>query len=58
MVKNRPTNAGDARDLVWSLGQENPLEEGMATHSSIPAGESMDRGAWWATVHGVAKSRT
>ena len=32
-----------------SLGQE----EEMATHSSIP----MERGAWWAIVHGVAKSR-
>ena len=31
----------------------------MATHSSIPARRIlMDRGAWWATVHGVSKSRT
>ena len=31
----------------------------MATHSSILAWKiSMDREAWWATVHGVAKSRT
>ena len=37
------------------LGQEDPLEEGMATHSSILA---MDRGAWQATVHGVTKSWT
>ena len=37
------------------LGWVDPLEEGMATRSSIPA---MDRGAWWATVHGVAKSGT
>ena len=38
---------------------EDPLEEGMATHSSILAWRiSMDRGAWWATVHGVAKSWT
>ena len=36
--------------LVQSLGGEDPLEEGMATHSSILPGEStMDRGAWWAT---------
>ena len=42
---------------VWSLGWEDPLEEGMATHSSILAWRiSMDRGAWWAIVHGVAKS--
>ena len=41
------------------LGWEDPLEEGTATHSSILAWEnSMDRGAWQATVHGVAKSQT
>ena len=34
MVKNLPTSAGNQ---VQSLGQENPLEKGMATHSSIPA---------------------
>ena len=44
---------------VRSLGGEDPLEEGMATHSSILAWRiPMDRGAWWATVHGVAKSLT
>ena len=44
---------------VWSLGWEDPLEEGMATRSSILAwGIPMDRGAWWAVVHGVAKSWT
>ena len=37
MVKNLPAIAGNARDAVWSLGQEDPLEEGMATHSSILA---------------------
>ena len=39
MVKTRPDNAGDMRQetLVRSLGQEDPLEEGMATHSSILA---------------------
>ena len=35
MVKNLPTNAGDVRDEV--LGQEDPLEKEMATHSSILA---------------------
>ena len=35
-----PANAGDIRDAVRSLGQEGPLEEGMATHSSILAGRS------------------
>ena len=44
---------------VQSLGQEDPLEEGMATHFSILAWRiPMDRGAWRATVHGVAKSQT
>ena len=43
---------------VQSLGREDPLEEGMATHSNILAWRiPMDRGAWWATVHGVTKNR-
>ena len=41
---------------VQSLGQEDPLEEEMATHSSIPClGNPMDTGAWRAMAHGVAK---
>ena len=44
---------------VGSLGQEEPLEEGMATYSSILAWRiPMDRGAWWATVNGVIKTWT
>ena len=44
---------------VQSLGWEDPLQEGMATHSSILAWRIlMNRGAWWATVHGVVKSQT
>ena len=44
---------------VQSLGWADPLEEGMTTHSSIHAWRiPMDRGAWWAAVHGVAKSQT
>ena len=44
---------------VESLGWEEPLEEGMATHSCILAWKiPMDRGAWQATVHAVAKNRT
>ena len=35
MVKNLPANAGDRKDTVLSLGWEDPLEEGMATHYSI-----------------------
>ena len=37
MVKNMPANAEDIGDVVQSLGQEDPLEKGMATHSSILA---------------------
>ena len=44
---------------VRSLGREDPLEEGMATHSSLLAWRIlMDKGAWRATVHGVTKSGT
>ena len=44
---------------VRSLGWEDPLEEGMANHSSILAWRiPMDRGAWRAAVLGVAKSWT
>ena len=37
MVKDPLANAGDIRDRVQSLGREDPLEEGMAIHSSILA---------------------
>ena len=44
---------------VRSLSQEDPLEKGMATHSSILVWENpMDRGTWHTTVHRVAKSWT
>ena len=55
MVTNSP-----AMQETWvrSLGLEDPLEEGMETHFNILAwGIPMDRGAWWSTVHGVAKSQ-
>ena len=56
LVKNLPSMQ---ETWVRALGWENPLEEGMATHSSILAWRiPMDRGAWWATVHEVAKSWT
>ena len=59
MVKNLPANAGDMRDMGLIPGLEDSLEEGMATHSSVLAWKiSMDRGAWWATVHGVIESDT
>ena len=44
---------------IQSLDREDVLEEGIATHSSVLAWRiPMDRRAWRATVHGVAKSRT
>ena len=44
---------------VQFLGQEDPLEGGMATHSNILAWQiPMDRGAWRATVHRVVKRQT
>ena len=56
MVKNPPAIW---ETLVQSLGWEDPLEESMATHSSILTWKiPVDRGACRATVHGVAKSRT
>ena len=52
MVKNPPAMW---ETWVRSLGWEDPLEEGMATHSRILAWRvPMDRGAWWATVDEVA----
>ena len=56
LVKNPP-----AMQETWvqSLGQEDPMEESMATHSRILAWRiPMDKGAWRATVYGVAKSQT
>ena len=56
MVKDSP-----AMRAIWVqfLGWEDPLEEGMATHSRILAWSiSMDQGDWRATVHGVAKNQT
>ena len=55
-VKNPPAMQ-ETRDQ--SLGREDDLEKRMATHFSIPAWRiPMDRGAWRATVHGVAESGT
>ena len=59
MVKNLPANAGGARDAgsipgsrrAPGGGNGNPLQ-----YSCL--GNPMDRGAWWAAVHGVAKSQT
>ena len=54
-VKNLPTMQ---ESRFRSLGQEDPLEKGMATDSSILAWRIPWRGAWQATVPGVAKSQT
>ena len=64
-VKNLPTMQ---ETHVRSLGQEDPLEKGMATHSSIlawriPCKRSMhglheDKQAWWVTVHRIPKNPT
>ena len=50
VVKNPPANAGNVRDA-------GSMKEGKATYSSILTWRKnpMDRGAWWATVHGGAK---
>ena len=51
-VKNSPSVQETQEMQLWSLGQEDPLEEEMATHSSILDRENpMDRGVWRATVH-------
>ena len=55
VLKNPPVNAGDAGSIPGSerspgIGSGNPLQ-----YSCL--GNSMGRGAWWATVHDVAKSR-
>ena len=44
---------------VLSLDLQDPLEEEMATYSRILTWKNpMDRGAWWAIVHGVARTQT
>ena len=55
-VKNPPAMQETQETGVWSLGQEDRLEEEMVTHFGILK-NPMDRGAWQATVHRVAKSQ-
>ena len=53
-IKNPPAVQETQDTWVRSQGQEDPLREGIATHSGILAWRiTMDRGAWWAAVHGV-----
>ena len=59
MVKNPPINAGDAEDLGLIPGSERSPEEGNGDPLQCSCLENpTDRGAWWAAVHGVVKSRT
>ena len=56
-VKNPPAKAGDPRDmcLIPGSGRSPGVENGSPLqHSCLE--NLMDRGAWWATVHGVTKS--
>ena len=59
MVKNPPANAGDERGAGSVPGLRRPLGKGNGNPFQYLCLEnSMDRGACWATVYGVAKSRT
>ena len=59
MVKNPPANAGDTGDLgsITGLGRSPGVGNGNPLQYSCLE-NSMDRGAWWPTVHGVAESQT
>ena len=59
VVKNPPANAGDTGDkgLIPGSGKSPGEENGNALQYSRLE-NPMDGGAWWATVHGVAKSQT
>ena len=52
MVRNLPTMQ---ETWIPFLGQEDPLEEGMTTHSSILAEKSHNRGAWQTEIHGLQR---
>ena len=59
MVKNPLANTGDVRDMGLIPGLGRPPGEGRGSPLQCSCLEnSMDRGAWWATVHGIAKSCT
>ena len=55
VVKNLPAMQGPQETQVQSLGQKDPLEEGMATHSCLE--NPMDREAWLAAVHRITKNQ-
>jgi len=56
MVKNLPVIQETQETKVRSLSWEDPLEKGMATHSSILAWRISQRVAWWAIVRGITNS--
>ena len=59
MVKNLPANAGEVRDAGSIPGSERSPGEGHGNLLQYSWLENpTDRGAWWATVHGVTKSHT
>ena len=59
VVKNLPANAGDVRNARLILGSGRSPGEGNGIPLQYSCLENpMDRGAWWATVHSVAKSQT
>ena len=59
MVKSLPANSGYARDVVSMPGSGRPSGIGNGYPLQYSCLEiSMDRGAWWATIHGVTKSQT
>ena len=59
LVKNPPVNAGDVRDAGSISGLERSPGGGLGNLPQYSCLENpMERRAWWATVHGVAKSRT
>ena len=58
MVKNPPANAGDVRgagSIPWSGRDPGRGNDNLLQYSCLE--NPMDRGAWWATVHRVAKSQ-
>ena len=59
VVKNLPANAGDTRDsgLISGLGRSPGVGNGNPLQYSCLE-NSMDSGAWWATVYGVIKTQT
>ena len=59
VVKNLPANSGDLRDMSSIPGSQRSPEGGSGNPLQyLCLGNPMNRGAWWATVHGIAKSWT